>query len=431
MNKTLPAKAITLAVIGLLVTSSILHATTATTVTEIDTNKIKPEFFWDKENKVNVRIVVGPSSAAEDVVAAQNLAVAIPITTKISRELVEIVKGGLKGEMVWDIFMEGTYEVEEEPIEVYYNILDQDKYFHLLAKRTCGQMVYPEGIPYIYPPINAKNGSGILPGLGEQEYIEIKGEIDDDNGRNYDDPDEWEVEIPRYDDGEPPLFEDGSPRFDWGIIHWVDLRDRNYPEGVYEGEQIVLGGDVYTILEVDPDEGGRRNLEGTLRLGRTVETKWVRSGDKLYVGEYIVELLDVSLYEYKAVIRVYDRFTGAFLVEKPILLDIGRYGEWFGQRREDYYLQVDDLIIRVTGAFVGADGLVTAKISVGTSVLELENGERLRNDSNWRVYLFFGEDPEEDEDTVTRIVFANQRKFHIDRGERIYGPRIRADRRPI
>jgi len=76
---------------------------------------------------------------------------------------------------------------------------------------------------------------------------------------------------------------------------------------------------------------------------------WLSVGERVRAGEYLIELVDVDIFEDKAVVNIYS-LDGVLLTQVPLTTE--------------KYLTYGDLLLVLRGGFVGAEGTVKANIGV-------------------------------------------------------------------
>ncbi|RLG69778.1 MAG: hypothetical protein DRO11_07220 [Methanobacteriota archaeon] len=417
------------------------------------------DFFYNPDGTPATKIVVGSQAAAADVRSAANLAAQIGNLAHVQVEL-EATIGDVEGARARigyslaarDSFLVYYHEtgeyfqtLETPPttltLDTAYNISDPDYWpnawigpdeaeFMLGYTAKNRNTVYvPEdyggqlkGDPYAPPYLPtywnrradlAWYGTGWdLPLMAWSyppvEYLWIRGQVDFEDGPG--DPEDWELDIPRGSYTSPYPEDDYfvsneldyiDPREVDGIVYAIDFTDENDDiYGIDEGEEANILGGTYIIVEIDRDD------DEVWIAQTSTGYRWVKTGETLEIGGYAIKLVDVNLFEAKAVVQLYKN--GVLVAE-----DVVGYNVDPDEPYENVILNYNDgeLIVKFGAAIVGAEGIVEAKMLVGYDAFKLRDNKRLPIDPDWDVDIVWRIDPEDDDDLVGWLIFTNNESF--------------------
>ncbi|RLG71447.1 MAG: hypothetical protein DRO11_04455 [Methanobacteriota archaeon] len=414
------------------------------------------EFFINPDGTPATKIVVGETAAAADVVSAANIAAKIGNYAVVEQEVEVGIANvvGAKARIGYDLAASDSFLVyHRESGEKFYQPMtgelaetqayhcmdpdywpaawikgsgDNTRCEYLLKWITQNRMAVRDEdgglfVPGTYnrdPAIDWFGTGWDIPLLAATkppvEFVWVHGELEG----NPAEPDDWEFEIPK---GRRPRFAPSTPMEEhpyildaWedieGIVYAIDFTnegDEIY--GVDEGDEVRMLGSNYIVVSLDYEDDEIYVAKAAFGYA------WVKTGEEVQVGGYTIRVIDVNLYEMKAVVQIFKE--GVLVVE-----DIIGYNVDPDEPEKNVILDYNDgeVIVKFGTAIVGAEGIVETKIIVGTDAYKLKDDRTFPGDPDWRVFLYWQWDEDVDEWVVDWIVFVNDDEF--DNTTRIKGP---------
>ena len=431
-------------------------------------------FFVDPETgEIQAKVVVGEKAAASDVVGAANIAAKLGnMAFVVKKAPVEIKKGtitGIKARLTYELETEDywyAYYVESGPY-----VLRHDAEFVTPAGTT--PLPDPNKLydvfddnywPYIVSPyesefkmvVQAKNrvivrdvltcspcdiaprymrrstidffGSGWDLSL-LQGKVYIGGYITRDVGAG---PEDWELKIPRAEfEMRGPTAEEvmegtvdagGSHGMTTGevicptvkgIVHVFDFTDESEEVyGALEGDEIDMLGSSYMVVDIDEEDEevwiAKLGSEGYV---------WLKTGGEYTVNGYTIKLIDVNLFEQKAVIQLFKVGETTPLAEETI----GYRVDPKDPSKNVMFIYKDgEIVVKFGTALVGAEGIVEAKLIIGHDAVKLRENRSFPWDPDYNTNLLFEYDEVEEEWALGEIVFYNNVVF--DDTTEVFGP---------
>ena len=189
-----------------------------------------------------------------------------------------------------------------------------------------------------------------------------------------------------------------------GIAYFIDLAYQ--ADGIYgarEGDEVtILGGD-YIVVDTGPDDPVLCPSDDEIWIAKvSVGYLWVKTGQEVQIGQYSVKVVDVNLFEQKAVVQLYK--DDVLLAEDVIGYNVNPY-----KPNENVMMNYNngEVVVIFGTALVGAEGIVEAKILIGKDAYKLRNGRPFPGDPDWTVYFQLYYDDLNDECVLPAIVFGN------------------------